>query len=166
MNNKQAGDFGENEVVKLVKCPNCGKNLVLLPPGFPLYDVQCSRCMFRAQVKTNNTKPRNVIFGAGWDIYNKVLKAGYLAPPLIINFKWEDKNGKHREIRFYPFIAKRNIKKYRLSPTARRANYIMFRYELLNTTPYFTLLQVFNPSNEWQEALREKSKSAGGASPQ
>ena|SRR3972149_9408595 len=156
--NKQVGDLGENEVIELVKCPNCGNKLVLLPPGFPLYDVQCSRCMFRAQIKTNNTSPKNVIFGAGWDIYSKVLKAGYLAPPLIVNFKWENKNGKYREIRFYPFVAKRNIKKYQLSSTARRANYKMFRYNLGFDTPFFTLLAVFNPSDEWQKIQREKSR--------
>lgn len=154
MNKKQTGDVGEKEVVELVKCPNCGNKLVLLPSGFPLYDVQCSRCMFRAQIKTNNTKPKNIIYGAGWDIYNKVLKAGYLAPPLIVNFKWEDKIGKYREIRFYPFIAKRNVKKYKLSSTAIRANYRMFIYDFSDTTPYFTLLQVFNPNDEYHKALR------------
>ena len=154
-NNKSAGDLGEKEVIDLIKCPSCGNKLVLLPQGFPLYDIQCSRCMFRAQVKTNNTKPKGVIFGAGWDIYNKVLKAGYLAPPLIVNFKWETKDGKHREIRFYPFIPKTNIKKYTLSPTAKRANYKMFRYEFLNDIPFFTLLTVFNPSRQWHEDIRK-----------
>jgi DNA-directed RNA polymerase subunit RPC12/RpoP len=158
MSNKQTGDFGEKEVIELIKCPNCGNKLVLLPPGFPLYDVQCSRCMFRAQIKTNNSRPKNTIFGAGWDIYNKVLKAGYLAPPLIINFKWQDKKGRHQEIRFYPFIARRNIKKYTLAPTARRANYKMFRYDLGYDTPYFMLRDTFYPSDEFQKTLRKESK--------
>lgn len=157
-NNKRTGDMGEREVVELVKCPSCGRKLVLLPTGFPLFDVQCSRCLFRAQVKTNKTKPKDVIFGAGYDIYNKALKAGFLAPPLIVNFKWEDKKGEHREIRFYPFIPKRNIRKYKLSHTAKRANYMMFRYEMLGTTPYFTLLEEFKPSDEWHNNLRKSSK--------
>ncbi len=143
--NKQAGDFGESEVCELIKCPNCTNKLVLLPQGFPMYDVQCSRCLFRAQVKTVNSNPKNTIFGAGWDIYDKVLKAGYLAPSLIINFKWNTKEGSCREIRFYPFIAKGNIKKYQLSPTARRANYKMFRYVKLDKIPCIILHQSFDP---------------------
>jgi len=31
MNNKEAGDVGEKEVVGLIPCPNCKKPLMLLP---------------------------------------------------------------------------------------------------------------------------------------
>lgn len=144
-NNKRTGDLGEREVCELIKCPNCGNKLVLLPSGFPMYDVQCSRCMFRAQIKTVNSAPKNSIFGAGWDIYDKVLKAGYLAPPLIINFKWANKGGQCQEIRFFPFIAKRNIQKYILSPEARRANYKMFKYVKLDQAKFFMLFSGFKP---------------------
>lgn len=137
--NKIAGDFGEQEVVDKVPCPNCGKKLMLLPPSYPLYDIQCTGCMFRVQVKTNLSKPKAVIFGAGWDIMDKVLKSGYLVPALITNFKWEDKTEFHQEIRFYPFIPKKNLYKYQLSETARRANYWMFRYIGLDSLPYFVL---------------------------
>jgi len=133
MKNKITGDIGENEIVELVPCPNCNSKLTLLPPNFPLADVQCTRCQFRAQVKTNNNKPADSIFGAGYDIYEKVFKAGYLLPPLFTNFKWKDKDGKERQqIRFYPLISKNNIKSYKLSENARRANYKMFRYVGLN----------------------------------
>lgn len=145
-NNKQSGDIGEKEVVDLIPCPNCGKKLMILPPNYPMYDVQCTACNFRAQVKTNNCKPKNVIFGAGYDIYEKVLKAGYLAPPLFVNFRWSDKEGFKREIRFYPFISKGNIKKYTLSPNARHANYRMFRYEKLDKIPHMILHQFLDPN--------------------
>lgn len=147
MTNKQSGDDGEKEVVELVPCPNCGNNLMLLPPNFPMYDVQCTQCTFRAQVKTNNCKPKNVIFGAGYDIYEKVLKAGFLSPPLFVNFKWNNNEGFCQKIIFYPFIAKYNIKKYRLSPTARRANYMMFRYEKLDEIPSMVLYEYPNIKN-------------------
>lgn len=88
--NKVSGDEGEKEVVKLVPCPNCKKSLMLLPQSYPLFDVQCTGCSFRAQVKTNNSKPKNTIFGAGWEIIDKVTKSGYLVPPLIANFKWKE----------------------------------------------------------------------------
>lgn len=139
MNNKISGDYGENEVVTLVPCPNCQKPLMLLPKNFPLNDVQCTACHFRAQVKTNKCAPKDEIFGAGWDILDKVIKAGYLIPPLIANFHWT-KNGEERhEILFYPFIGKKNLKIRVLSETAQRANYKMFDYTGLITLPHFVL---------------------------
>lgn len=135
--NKLSGDQGEKEIAKKVNCPNCGKRLMLLPPNYPLYDVQCTGCMFRAQVKTNNHKPSNIIFGAGWQIMDKVLKSGFITPPLFVNFKWKTKNKRFQEIRFFPFVPKKNLKKYKLSEKARRANYWMFVYTGLNDLPYF-----------------------------
>lgn len=135
--NKEFGDTGETEVCELVLCPNCQKALMTLPKNYPLFDVQCTGCTFRAQVKTNNSKPKEVIFGAGWDIMEKVLKSGYTVPPLIANFKWSEKGVAKQEIRFYPFIPKANLSKRQLSPEARRANYKMFNYTGLSTLPYF-----------------------------
>ena len=139
--NKIAGDFGEQEVTEKVPCPNCNKALMLLPKNYPLYEVQCTGCSFRAQVKTNNGKPKPVILGAGWDIMEKVLKSGYLTPPLIANFKWTEKGEPRQEIRFYPFVPRKNLHNYKLSETARRANYKMFRYTGLDSLPYFVLYQ-------------------------
>lgn len=112
---------------------------MLLPPSFPLYDVQCTGCSFRAQVKTSLNKPRPVVFGAGWQIMNKVLKAGYMTPPLFLNFKWKEKGKARQEVRFYPFVPKKNLSNYRLSPTARRANYEMFTYSGMDSLPYFVM---------------------------
>ncbi len=139
--NKLSGDIGEQEIVDLIACPNCKKKLMLLPKNYPLYDVQCVGCSFRAQVKTNNVKPKAEIFGAGWDIMEKVLKSGYMVPPLIANFKWKDKDGEHQEIRFYPFVPKKNLKMHQLSETARRANYKMFNYIGIDKLPYFELFK-------------------------
>jgi DNA-directed RNA polymerase subunit RPC12/RpoP len=137
--NKKAGDDGELEVCELMPCPNCQKKLMILPVGYPLYDVQCTGCSFRAQVKTNKSKPKKEIFGAGWDILEKVLKSGFMVPPLIANFKWSEKGGEKQEIIFYPFIPKENLKKRTLSAEARRANYKMFNYIGLDTLPHFTM---------------------------
>lgn len=125
-NNKELGDAGELDVVNKVPCPNCNKKLMMLPQGYPLYDLQCTGCSFRVQVKTNKSKPKKEIFGAGWQVMDKVLKSGFLVPPLIANFIWTKDNHVRQEIRFYPFIPKKNLKKRRLSATARRANYEMF----------------------------------------
>ncbi len=136
-NNKPQGDKGEQEVVDLVPCPNCSKQLMLLPKGYPLFDVQCTGCSFRAQVKTNAHKPTNVVFGAGWEIMDKTTKSGYLVPSLFLNFKWSEKGKQKQEIRFYPFVPKTNLRKYKLSEKAVRANYWMFNYVRMNEVPYF-----------------------------
>jgi DNA-directed RNA polymerase subunit RPC12/RpoP len=139
--NKVTGDAGENEIVNTIPCPNCAKSLMLLPKNYPLYDIQCTGCSFRVQVKTIASKPKDSILGAGWDIMDKVLKSGYLIPPLIVNFKWQDASEDKQEIRFYPFLAKKNLRKYTLSEDAKRANYTMFRYIGLSSTPHYILLQ-------------------------
>lgn len=138
-NNKIAGDQGEKEVVKRVACPNCGKKLMALPQGYPMFDVQCTACVFRAQVKTSATKPKDVVFGAGWDILSKALKAGQVVPPLIVNFKWKERRLNRQAICFYPFIPKENLKNYRLAPTAKQAGYAMFNYVGLTDLPHFVL---------------------------
>ncbi len=135
--NKQSGQRGEGEVINFVPCPNCGKKLMALPQNYPLYDVQCTGCSFRAQVKTNQSKPKDVMFGAGWEIMDKVLKSGFITPSIFANFKWKERGKQKQEIRFYPFVPKKNLKKYKLSPKARRANYWMFSYVGLDKLPYF-----------------------------
>lgn len=137
--NKQSGETGELEVIKLIPCPNCGKKLMALPQNYPLYDVQCAGCSFRAQVKTNQSKPKSVVFGAGWEIMDKVLKSGFITPPIFANFKWIEKGKQRQEIRFYPFVPKKNLRKYKLSAKARRANYWMFNYVNLDKLPYFVV---------------------------
>ena len=72
-------------------------------------------------------------------VIDKVLKAGFMIPPLIVNFKWKEKGKKHQKILFYPFIPKANLKKYKLSPKAKMANYKMFNYVGLNKLPHFEL---------------------------
>lgn len=71
----------------------------------------------------------------------KVLKAGFLTPPLITNFIWHDKDKEHQEIRFYPFVPKKNLKKRQLSVEAKRENYKMFNYIHIDTLPNFLLYQ-------------------------
>ena len=109
--------------------------------NYPLFDLQCTGCLFRVQVKTANSKPKSTLFGAGWDIIEKVLKSGYMIPPLIANFKWKEAGKERQKVIFYPFIPKINISKRQLSPTARRANYKMFNYTGLDKLPHFVLYE-------------------------
>jgi hypothetical protein len=110
-----------------------------LPKNYPLFDVQCTGCSFRAQVKTNNSKPKDVIFGAGWEIMDKVLKSGYTVPPLLVNFKWVEKGIERQKIIMYPFVPRTNLEKRQLGSSARRANYKMFNYRGLLSLPHFVL---------------------------
>lgn len=71
----------------------------------------------------------------------KVLKSGFMVPPLFANFNWVEKGEKRQEVRFYPFIPKSNLNKYKLSSKARRANYKMFHYDEMDKLPYFKLYE-------------------------
>lgn len=114
---------------------------MLLPKNFPLYDVQCTGCNFRAQVKTNASKPKAVIFGAGWEIMDKVLKSGFITPPLIANFKWSEAGVSRQEIRFYPFIPKKNLKKRFTTIKKSGRELWMFNYVGIDSLPYFLMYQ-------------------------
>jgi hypothetical protein len=116
-----------------------------LPRNYPLFDVQCTGCMFRAQVKTASCAPRATVFGAGWDILSKVLRSGFMIPPLIVNYRWPRPALTNHVIHFYPFVPVGNVRKYQLSPTARRANYRMFTYVGLSTLPHFVLYDSRGP---------------------
>ncbi len=133
---QQTGDSGEKEIAKHAPCPNCGKRLTELPRNYPLYDVQCEGCSFRAQVKTSSSASKSIVRGAGWDIIHKVLKAGFMSPPLIVNFK---PTGGDAEILFFPFVPRSCLIQYRLSKHHRQANYAMFDYRGLDSLPHFRL---------------------------
>lgn len=126
--NRQTGDQGEIEVINRVKCPNCGTKLVRLPEGYPLYDIQCRKCVFQAQVKTSNHKSKpgdNLrILGGGYDSLQNLIVGGRLIPPLIVNLKWRDDGRHYQEIRFYPFLFQSNIipRKTFVKKTNRKRN--------------------------------------------
>jgi hypothetical protein len=135
---KSTGNDGEEQVVKLIPCPNCGKPLMRLPKDYPLYDLQCTGCLFRVQVKTNNSKPKKEVLGAGYNVLEKVLKVGIVMPPLILNFVWTEANVEKQKILFYPFIPKSHIKVRELKA---RPGYRMYNYINLDKLPYFVLYE-------------------------
>ena len=69
---------------------------------------------------------------------SKVLKAGYLAPPLIVNFVWEEDGAEKQEIRFYPFIRKTELRPYTAKITRENRQYKMFDY-VLKKAEYYVL---------------------------
>lgn len=139
------GRAGEADIVRLIRCPNCGCRLMPLPRSYPLYDVQCTGCLFRAQVKTNNCKPKSRIFGSGWDILSKNRRAGHLVPPLIVNFKWVEGGRKRRRVMFFPFLSTSNLQPRVRSKRGQRPQYKEFNYVGLldETTPRVVLRDVW-----------------------
>ena len=140
--NVSRGTDGERDVISKVPCPNCGKRLIALPKGFPLFDVQCTRCVFRAQVKTNHSKPKDEIFGAGRVVLNHALRSGQLIPPLIANFHWKEGRKKRQVVILYPFLTQKNIRKRTRGAAGARPGYKEFNYLRLKhpATPRMTLL--------------------------
>ncbi|NDV13198.1 DpnI domain-containing protein [Crenobacter caeni] len=138
--NTEAGHYGEREVIDIIKCPHCKNKLMQLPKNYPVYDVQCSACMFRAQVKTNNCEPKNEILGSGWSVLEKTLKAGYLPPPLIVNFKWNACGEQRQKVLFFPFVPKSHFKPRPLKQNGKQTREIRFNYINLLSIPHFVLL--------------------------
>jgi hypothetical protein len=159
----ESGKAGEHWVTRAIPCPNCQSKLTLLPPGFPLFDVQCSRCLFRAQVKTNRCRPKDQIFGAGWEILDKTLKTGQLIPPLLVNFEWSDKAGKKRhEVHFFPFLTKANIRRHKRSMRGQRPGYKQFNYVGLRNAPS---VQLFPSSLKRRATSKTAARSLKPSSP-
>ena len=86
-------------------------------------------------MKTCHSCPKDEIFGAGWEVMDKVLKAGFIVPPLIVNFRWTEGRRRCQKVVFYPFVPRTHIKKRTLSPQARRAGYRVFNYVGLSDLP-------------------------------
>ena len=128
-----------------IRCPNCNGELMTLPKNYPLYDIQCRKCLFRAQVKSFRSRPANEMLGAGWEIIHKTLKSGYLAPALIINCKWQESGTRRHEIRFYPFIPRINLRSRtaHIKATSARGGraYKMFNYTGMNLLPFIKLYE-------------------------
>jgi hypothetical protein len=137
---QEYGDAGEKEVASLVPCPNCHKPLMTMPKNYPLIDVQCTACIFRAQVKSSSSSPlkAEVVRGSGWDIMDKTIKSGYLIPPVIVNFKWTENTQFHQEIRFYPFLNRQNLVQRLADIKSANRKYKMFDYSIKDL-PYITL---------------------------
>ena len=146
---KETGDIGEELVAKKAPCPSCGKALTLLPESYPLFDVQCSACLFRCQVKTTATEPKSTIRGAGWQILNAARRTGQQMPPMIYVANVGKAAKGDPVIRFYPFIPRSHLKPYQAFPDGHpRAGYKLFNYIRMNQLPSFVL----DSRGRWQSS--------------
>lgn len=109
------GDEAERFVAKRIACPSCGGRLRVLPPGYPLFDVQCGSCLFRAQTKRVKEKPRSRLRGGSWSVVNLYLRTGQLLPPMLVCFDWPETSGRPGSVYFFPFVPAKNVKRRVLS---------------------------------------------------
>lgn len=110
------GEEAERFVVEHVVCPSCGSPLRQLPPGYPLFDVQCAACLFRAQVKRVQEQPRSRLRGGSWSVGNTYLRTGQLLPPMYVCFGWPRSQPEPTAVYFFPLVPARNVAKRVLSP--------------------------------------------------
>ena len=131
------GMAGEAEVARKVRCPECDGRLALLKKkNTPLFDLECTGCKFKAQVKTVWERPRNWVTGAGWRPMEEWLNdPKHKVPPLIVNFKWDS----GQQILFYPDIPAGHLKRRVLPENHRNAGHEMFNYMHLNHLRCITL---------------------------
>lgn len=139
------GVEAEQFVVARVPCPSCGSALRGLPPGYPLYDVECTRCLLRAQVKRVLAPPRDRIRGASWDVISHHVRTGHLIPPLFACFGWPKGGSAPSVVWFFPFIPLRNIEKRTLSERHQTPGRRMTEYVRMRALPHVVVYEA-NPA--------------------
>lgn len=128
------GRWGETLVAKKFACPRCKRFFTLrrLPPNFKCADIICDFCGYLAQVKTATVidvlKVPSSILGAAWGPQRERMKAGVYFPLFIVL-----RNGNKSAVYYLPTeFQKPTLFKKRapLSPSARRAGWQGFSYDL------------------------------------
>lgn len=135
-----SGAEAERFVVDRIPCPSCSSALRALPAGYPLYDVECTRCLLRAQVKRILARPRDRIRGATWDVMSHHFKTGHLIPPMFACFGWPAGRPEPHVVWFFPLIPTRNLKMRVLSERHQtQAGRRMAEYVDMRSLPRFVV---------------------------
>jgi len=135
----ESGVEAEQFVVANVPCPSCGSQLRALPTGYPLYDVECSRCLLRAQVKRVLAKPRDRIRGATWDVMSHHFKTGHPIPPMFACFGWPSSAEEPDTVWFFPLIPIAHVEKRVLSERHSTPGRKMTEYVRMRSVPHFVV---------------------------
>jgi hypothetical protein len=131
------GTEAEEFVCANVPCPSCTSPLRPLPGGYPLLDVECTGCLFRAQVKRVKMKPRSRLRGGSWGPVDVWLKTGFLLPPMLVCFDWPAGEAGPGSIYLFPLVPKKNVKRRRLSEAHKTAaGRVMTEYVDMLQLPY------------------------------
>lgn len=140
ISNTESGERAVQFVLAEVSCPYCTKALMDLPRATPVYDVACSRCEFRAQVKSVETRKRSRIRGASARPLAGLRLAGKLSPPLIVVWQWDGEQRSADEVSLFPLVPWSHVRE-RVLPAnhATMAGRLMVDYHDLVRLPHFTL---------------------------
>lgn len=131
------GEEAERFIAERVPCPSCGGALHELARGYPLFDVQCSRCLFRAQVKRVQESPRNRLRGGSWSVVNTYLRTGQLLPPMFVRFDWPRTEREPGTVYFFPLVPAKNVSKRVLSASHKTdAGRAMVEYRDMLSLPH------------------------------
>jgi DNA-directed RNA polymerase subunit RPC12/RpoP len=140
ISNTASGERAVEFVLAQVKCAYCEKALVDLPRATPVYDVACSRCEFRAQVKSVETHMRRRIRGASARPLAGLRLAGKSSPPLIVVWGWDGEARSAERVTLYPLVPWRHIRERALSQNHETmAGRLMVDYHDLHLLPFFEL---------------------------
>ncbi|MBI4304890.1 MAG: hypothetical protein HY678_01090 [Chloroflexi bacterium] len=137
---QKLGRWGEEQIARSCSCPRCKRRRTLkrLPDNFKCADVICDFCGYLAQVKAVRTRmldrvPRSLP-GAAWGVQIARMQAGiYFSLFIVLG-----EGGAKRAIYYLPadlqypamFVARQP-----LSPSARRAGWQGFRYDMSQIAP-------------------------------
>ena len=131
------GEAAEQLIADRVPCPSCGSALQQLARGYPLFDIQCSKCLFRAQVKRVHEPPRSRLRGGSWNVVNTYLRTGQLLPPMFVCFGWPRLLAEPSAIYFFPIVPAKNVTKRVLSETHKTdAGRAMVEYRDMLSLPH------------------------------
>jgi len=133
------GVEAEAFVVARIPCPSCGHALRAMAPGYPLYDVECTRCLLRAQVKRILAGPRDRIRGASWDVIAHHFKTGHLVPPMFACWGWPTGTPEPSEVWFFPLIPTSHLKMRVLSERHKTPGRRMAEYVDMRGVPHFVV---------------------------
>jgi hypothetical protein len=140
ISNSESGERAVQFVLANVRCPYCEKALMDLPRATPVYDVACSRCEFRAQVKSVETSIRSRIRGASARPLVGLRLAGKLSPPLIVVWRWDGERRTADEVSLFPLVPWSHVRE-RVLPAnhATMAGRLMVDYHDLGRLPKIPL---------------------------
>ena len=145
-NRTASGEEGELWVRQHVRCPNCAKGwFERYPSGYPLYDVYCLRCQFRAQVRKHYlpaSRSRHV--GASWEKIGASLTVGEPLPPIIYCHGWPSGAADPEEVFLYPFVPY-SVVKARAIKTGPQTGRNMTDYVGLRDVPRMLLWRAGQP---------------------
>lgn len=130
------GAFGEKIVAKLCDCPRCKRPRTLkrLPPNFKCADLICDFCGFLAQVKASTssdaaTLPKSIL-GAAWGPQKERMDAAIYFPLYLVLATADLKRFSIHYLSAHLQPPELFVERNPLSPTARRAGWKGFNYNL------------------------------------